>query len=130
VSFGVGHNMKRLLAFLVYALGLSGVAHAAPLSSGQFTQAFAKTLRSTQPTLSVIVKGDLELLVKNPDGQESTAFLDKAYSQYKMNPKEIDNVLRIYITSFIETSKELDIHVLGPPESGRPRVPSSPSIRD
>lgn len=100
--------MKRLFAFLIYTLGLTSIAHAAPLSSGQFTQAFAKALQSAQPTLSVVVKGDLELLLKELDGKESTAFLNNAYTQYLRDPKEIDEVLRVYITSFLETRTKPD----------------------
>ena len=101
--------MKQIIAFLIYTLGFTSIAHAVPLSSTQFTQAFVKAFRSAQPTLSIVVKGDLELLLKEPDGKETTAFLNNAYTQYRREPKEVDEVLRVYIASFLETKTKPDM---------------------
>lgn len=102
----VGHNMKRFLASLIYMLGLSGLAHAAPLTEDQFTKVFAKALRSAQPAISATVKGRLELSVKDAEGKETTAFLDNAYTQYLRDPKAIDDIIKSYVASFAETQNK------------------------
>lgn len=93
--------MKPYLALLIYSLGLTGLAHAAPLSATQFTQVFLKALKSADPSVTIQVKGDLALVIKDAKGKESTAFLDNAYTQYLREPKEVRLVLEIYVKSFL-----------------------------
>lgn len=100
--------MKTYLALLIYTFGLTGLAHAAPLSATQFTQAFSKALKSADPELIIQVKGDLSLIIKDAHGKESTAFLDNAYTQYLRDPKDVKEVLKVYVRSFLETKKQPD----------------------
>ena len=101
-------NMKTYLALLIYTFGLTGLAHAAPLSATQFTQVFSKALKSADPALIIQVNGDLSLILKDAKGKESTAFLDNAYAQYLRDPKEIKEVTKIYVHSFLETKTKPD----------------------
>ncbi len=95
--------MKRFLASLIYTLGLSGCAHAAPLSADQFTQVFAKSFRSSQPGCTITIKGNLELTLTDAEGQETEFFLDNAYTQYLRDPKAVNEIIQNYIFSFAET---------------------------
>jgi uncharacterized protein YtpQ (UPF0354 family) len=96
--------MKRFLASLIITLGLSSIANAAPLSADQFTQIFAKKLKQTQPAIDLTVKGDLLLIIKDADGKETTTYLDNAYSQYLLDPTAVDEVLKTYVASCVETT--------------------------
>ncbi|ADE11348.1 DUF1444 family protein [Sideroxydans lithotrophicus] len=96
--------MKRFLASLIFTLGLSSIATAAPLSADQFTKVFAKELKKAQPAINLTVKGDLLLIIKDPDGKETTTFLNNAYSQYLLDPTAVDEILKKYITSFVEAT--------------------------
>lgn len=100
--------MKTYLALLIYTFGLTGLANAAPLSTTQFTQVFSKALKSADPSVTIQVKGDLELVIKDAKGKESTAFLDNAYTQYLQDPKEVREVLDIYVKSFLESKTKSD----------------------
>lgn len=96
--------MKRFLASLIFTLGLSSIANAAPLSADQFTQVFANKLKKAQPAINLTVKGDLLLIIKDQDGKETTSYLDNAYSQYLLDPKAVDEILKNYVTSFSEAT--------------------------
>ena len=51
------------------------------------------------------------------------------YSQLAIAVSDVDNEDRTFSCELKPISrKEMDIHVLGPPESGRPRVPASAPI--
>jgi len=97
--------MKRIFAALIFALCV-GAAQAKPLSPREFTAAFAAALRAELPTATVVVKRDLELVVKNGDGKDTTSFLDNAYREYTASPQsELQNVIHKYITSLTEAQR-------------------------
>lgn len=98
--------MKRFLASLIFSLGLSGIANAAPLSADQFTQVFAKKLKKAQPAIDLTVKGDLLLIIKDVEGEETTTYLDNAYSQYLLDPTAVDEVLKTYVSSYVAATQK------------------------
>jgi hypothetical protein len=49
--------MKRPLAFLIYVLGLTSIAHAAPLASDEFAEAFRQSFAGgTTDTFRLLLK--------------------------------------------------------------------------
>lgn len=98
--------MRRFFASLIFTLGLSSIADSAPLSADQFTQAFAKRLKKAQPAINLIVRSDLLLMIKDLGGNETTMYLDNAYSQYLLDPTAVDEILKNYIASFGETTEK------------------------
>jgi len=98
--------MKRFFSALLCVIGLSSPAAALPISSSEFTLEFVKVLGSEAPSLKVIVKNDMELLIRDSAGKESTAFLDNAFSEYLLDPKSKTEVIKKYVLALLESRNE------------------------
>jgi len=97
--------MTRIVAALIFALCV-GAVQAKTLSPAEFTTAFAAAVRAELPGSTVVVKGDLEILVKRSDDKEATAFLDNAYQEYMASPNDgPKGVIRKFITAVVEQQR-------------------------
>lgn len=98
--------MKRLLLLVVAFF--SAASWAQELSPSQFTARFVKALTVASPATKVTVKGPLELQVE-PQGRSSqSVFLDNAYRMYLQDPKTIEEVLKRYVASTLESQQYQD----------------------
>ena len=96
--------MKRLiLAVIFFLLLITCCSKGNVITPSQFTAEFAGTLRNTAPEFQVEVVRDLELKVVSKEGREFTCFLDNAYDNYKLDPKQKNAIIRRYVASGIET---------------------------
>lgn len=103
---------KRILAAMWALLGMVSVVWAQPvLSERQFTEEFARALRKASPGIRVEIIEPLVLKVTAPDREESTAFLDNAYTSYKQAPAEKKDVIARYVASSLETLSARDAAV-------------------
>jgi uncharacterized protein YtpQ (UPF0354 family) len=98
--------MKRLAALVLCLLLAAPAAAQLLLSKEAFTQQFAKALRAEG--MSVKVKGELELEVKDAAGKEMTAYLDNAYALYASDPKARKAVIQRYVRSLLDSAKDQD----------------------
>ncbi|MEI6147718.1 MAG: DUF1444 family protein [bacterium] len=73
------------------------------LSPCDFRAEFASTFKQTNTNLSVRIAGEMELQVKTADGGEFTVFLDNAYSEYKQDPTNKQQIIERYIGSTMES---------------------------
>ena len=96
--------MRRFFSKLTDAPGLvEGKVGLLPLS--EFTDEFLQIFRITAPQLEAVKAGDSELRFKDSTGKETRAFLNNAYSNYKLDPASKDEVIRRYVDALIEESK-------------------------
>ncbi|MCB1230740.1 MAG: DUF1444 family protein [Verrucomicrobiae bacterium] len=72
------------------------------LSPESFRDLYCAYLAKQLPSAAVEVTGELELKVKIAEGGTHGIYLDNAYQQYLADPKQRDEVLDLYIGSFIE----------------------------
>jgi uncharacterized protein YtpQ (UPF0354 family) len=101
--------MKKIFSIFLYILGLSSPAVAQPMSAMAFTQEYAKILSSEAPTLKVKIKGEMQLLLRDASGKETTAFLDNAYAAYVLNPKNRQEVITTYVHALLSSSVDTPI---------------------
>ncbi len=100
--------MKRLAALALCLLLATPAAAQLLLSKQAFTQQFVKALRAEASGMTVTVKGELELEVKDASGKEMTAYLDNAYALYASDPKARKQVIQRYVRSLMESAAEQD----------------------
>lgn len=96
--------MKYIVALIACLISLA--SHAQTLSPKQFTETFATELRKTSPATKVTVKANLELLLTNAAGKESTAFLDNAYKSYQQDTTLLRDVIQRYSASYLSQDSE------------------------
>ena len=94
--------MNRLVIALLCGLGLATTAAAQLISQRAFTLEFANVLRAQAPGLTITIKRDMELQLKDSSGNDSTAFLDNAYAEYSGNPKARAEVIQKYVRALVE----------------------------
>jgi uncharacterized protein YtpQ (UPF0354 family) len=94
--------MKKLISTILCALGLVGCSSKHIASPAEYTKEFAIALHAEKPNLRIIVKGDMELLIVDDSGKETTSFLDNGYKEYVASPESKDQIIKKYITAFIE----------------------------
>lgn len=97
---------KRIFPAILCALGLSSQAavQAGPSPEG-FTQEFLTALQRALPSHTVSVTGPLRLVLKNSQGEESTASLDNAFNEYLQDPTAKLAIIERYVASLAETSQ-------------------------
>ncbi|MCC6123715.1 MAG: DUF1444 family protein [Pirellulales bacterium] len=78
------------------------------LSPSDFTSAYASKMTSEAPKLKVIIKAPLQLRVINAHEKESTAFLDNAYREYKLDQSNLTGLLERYVKASLETARDSD----------------------
>jgi uncharacterized protein YtpQ (UPF0354 family) len=95
--------MMRLVAILVLSFFAAHAAAEQLLSKRTFTRQFAEALRAEAPGAQVVVKGELELTLKDGSENEINLFLDNAYATYSADPAARKEVIQRYIRSALET---------------------------
>jgi uncharacterized protein YtpQ (UPF0354 family) len=99
--------VNRLFYSLIVAFALCARAADPPLSAVEFTRAFVKTLRETAPSYTVRPTRELQVIVTDPKGLESTVFLYDAYAEYRRSPKDEDRIIRRNFVAFISPQDEI-----------------------
>jgi uncharacterized protein YtpQ (UPF0354 family) len=99
---------KLLLVLLAGIVLLSGCADK-QLNSAGFTQEYAKKLQATAPDFKILIKGELELLVTNQAGKETTIYLDNGYKEYRANPADKEAIMAKHIEAITEPSLQSEI---------------------
>ncbi len=92
--------MKRLFALLSCLVSFACTPQT--LSPSRFTEEFSKAVRLASPSTRVAVKSDLEVLLTNSAGKDSTVFLDNAYKEYLQDNYGIDGVIQRYVASYLD----------------------------
>jgi uncharacterized protein YtpQ (UPF0354 family) len=93
--------MNRVLLLLL--LLLSAACTAQELTPSQFTARFVEAMATASPTTKVTVKAALELQVEPRGATSRSVFLDNAYRVYSQEPKALDEVLKRYVASTLES---------------------------
>ena len=88
-------------------IAAAGQAAEPPLSAADFSRAFARSLRETAPSYSARVTRELQVIVTDPKGIESTVFLYDAYDEYKKSPKDPERLFRKYFVALISPQDEV-----------------------
>ena len=99
--------MPRFLIALFFAVACSVSAADAPLSPTEFTRNFVQTLRASAPTSTVSSGRDLQVLLQEPQGRQTTIFLYDAYDEYRLSPKDEDRIIRKYFAGFVTPKDEI-----------------------
>jgi uncharacterized protein YtpQ (UPF0354 family) len=94
--------MKRLFAMLPVAAFLAGCLDQKPLSPEEFSAVFADRLRSKEPSLQIEAKPPLQLQLANAQKRDYAVFLYNAYSEYKLDPSRVDDVLDRFTNATLE----------------------------
>lgn len=99
--------MKRILASICCFLGMSCSSQV--MTPAEFTSTFVKALRIEVPSIDVTIKSDLELSLNRADGTNHLSNLHNAYQTYLLDPKNLDEVIKQYVSSTKEVfERELD----------------------
>ena len=85
----------------------AGQAAEPPLSAADFSRAFARTLREVAPSYSARVTHELQVIVTDPKGVESTVFLFDAYDEYKKSPQDPERIFRKYFVALVSPQDEV-----------------------
>jgi uncharacterized protein YtpQ (UPF0354 family) len=94
--------MKKFLASLFCAIGVTGCARDTVLLPDAFTREYVAQLCKAMPQAKVEITRDLQLRVIDAAGKETTAFLDNCYSEYQSAPKDKDATIAKYVAAFAE----------------------------
>jgi uncharacterized protein YtpQ (UPF0354 family) len=101
--------LRVVLAFLLWAAGMNSNGRTEtsppPLSPQAFTQEFARALTSAMPKSTVLVRGELELLVKDPNGAERTLFLTNMYQDYTRDPARFGDIVKTFVAAMLKPGK-------------------------
>jgi uncharacterized protein YtpQ (UPF0354 family) len=76
------------------------------MNASKFTAEVVKELSRVVPSFKVTVKANLELVVTNAAGKESTVFLDNAYNTYLQDPSAVVDVIHRYAVAYSEVKDE------------------------
>ncbi len=79
----------------------------APLSSNDFTREFARILIETAPTYKARPTRELQVIVTDSRGNESTSFLYDAYAEYRKSPNDKEKIIRKYFLPLIAPQDEV-----------------------
>ena len=82
------------------------------LTPTEFTKEFAETLQQSSPETKVEIRGELELRVVKPGGQESTSFLDNAYQEYKLAVVNKTEIIQKYVAATLEITTQTTINLI------------------
>jgi len=99
--------VKRFLCALFLLLAAAGQAAEPPLSAADFSRAFARSLREAAPAYTARVTHELQVIVTDPKGIESTVFLFDAYDEYRKAPKDPERIFRKYFVALISPQDEI-----------------------
>jgi hypothetical protein len=91
--------MRRLIAALIMAAGLSGMACADTLAPRAFSEEMARALQAAMPSATVTIKGDLELGINNAAGRNASVSLANPYRDYTRDPQRLGTIVQAYVKS-------------------------------
>lgn len=78
-----------------------------PVSANEFTRDFARTLTETAPTYLVRPTRELQVIVTDQKGNESTVFLYDAYAEYRKSPKDEEKIIRKAFLAIVAPQDEV-----------------------
>lgn len=115
----------RLLPAIVAALMLAaGVARADTLAPRAFTERVARAVLQAMPSANVAVNGDLQFVVRFPNGTSATSDLAKTYVSYQREPQHLDDIVQAQVSALMEAGGDAN----GLPKLDRTRI--VPVIKD
>lgn len=99
-------NRIFFLLLLVAAAAFSARAADDPLSANEFTRDFVRLVRESAPTYTVRATRELQVVVKDAKGNDSTVFLYDAYAAYLKSPGEENRILRQQLPAVVPAGDE------------------------
>src|SRR5262249_20287140 len=96
-----------LLFFLFVLVAVSARAADEPVSANDFTRDFVRILRETAPNYTVRPTRELQVVVTDAGGVESTIFLYDAYARYRKSPKDEERIIRKSFLSVLSPQDEV-----------------------
>jgi uncharacterized protein YtpQ (UPF0354 family) len=101
--------MLKLLRLLLACLAILGGCADKQLTSAAFTREYAEKLQAAAPDFKIKIKDDLELLVTDKAGKETTTYLDNGYKEYKVSPQDKVAIMTKYIDALTEPSLQSEV---------------------
>jgi uncharacterized protein YtpQ (UPF0354 family) len=102
----------------------AGVAHADTLAPRAFTERVARAVLAAMPSAKVALSGDLQFVVRYPNGASATSDLGKAFKSYEHDPEHLDDLVQAQVAALLETAGDEN----GLPKLDRTRI--VPIIKD
>jgi uncharacterized protein YtpQ (UPF0354 family) len=106
---------QSVAAALVLA---AGVAHADALPPRAFTEQVARAALAAMPSTTVTVSGDLQFVVRYPNGASATSDLGRAYRSYQAEPQHLDDIVQAQVAALIAAGRDAN----GVPKLDRTRI--------
>jgi uncharacterized protein YtpQ (UPF0354 family) len=100
------------------------VAHADTLPPRAFTERVARAVLGAIPAAKVALSGDLQFVVRYPNGASATSDLGKAYQSYQHDPEHLDDLVQAQVAALVEATGDDN----GLPKLDRTRI--VPIIKD
>jgi uncharacterized protein YtpQ (UPF0354 family) len=116
--------VTRLPAIVAAIVLAAGAAYADTLSPRAFTERVARAVLGAMPSAKVALSGDLQFVVRYPNGASATSDLAKAYKSYEREPEHLDDLVQAQVAALLETAGDAD----GLPKLDRTRI--VPIIKD
>jgi uncharacterized protein YtpQ (UPF0354 family) len=116
--------VKSLWAIVAAVVLAAGVAQADTLSPRAFTERVARTVLAAMPSAKVTLSGDLQFVVRYPNGASATSDLGKAYKSYEREPAHLDDLVQAQVAALVEAAGDEN----GLPKLDRTRI--VPIIKD
>lgn len=116
--------MKRLWAIVAAIVLAAGAAHADTLPPRAFTERVARAVLGAIPSAKVALSGDLQFVVRYPNGASATSDLGKAYQTYQHDPEHLDDLVQAQVSALVEVTGDDN----GLPKLDRTRI--VPIIKD
>ncbi len=108
--------MRIIQIILIFSLTISCTMSQDNLSKKQFTKEYYKKAIELNPDIEYKIVGELHL-VSTIDSNDFQHFLDNAYSEYKLEPSDLDSVIVKYINAsedLYNPSDKIDINRIVP----------------
>lgn len=101
--------IKKITTIVFLLLTLPALANDT-LSSQEFTELYVQEAVKLDNTMSYHITKPLEVEFTTGDGEKRIAYLDNAYSEYRLSPKDAKAIIKNYLTSFRELLSATDQH--------------------
>ncbi len=86
-------------------LMLCGASRADTLSPQAFTAEFARAVTEAMPSSTVVVKGDLELSIRDANGVDRAILLNNPYQEYARDPQRFGDIVKRFVAAMAESGK-------------------------
>jgi uncharacterized protein YtpQ (UPF0354 family) len=103
---------RVVLCRLALALGLlltQGLFAGGLLRPDEFAHRYRAYIETAYPGVSSDVTGPLEVSVRYGDGWEVKSFLDNAYSEYKIDPEALDQIIENYASALMDRPRGSEV---------------------